>query len=185
MASIVSVDTIQGLTGGQVTLPTGHKIKGTDVGSMVAPGMLVQRQVYNFKTAIQVSSQSFVDIFTCSFTPKYATSRMYLNCNLHYGKRAAGELQFPHRFLRNTVDVTNNMTWVTSGSMYDTMRFPDTVNANGHMHVLYQAYDEPATTGNITYKFQILKTSSGYADVYINFGSNTGGSVITIDEIAQ
>jgi hypothetical protein len=185
MGSIVSVDTLQGLTSGQVTLPTGHKIKGTDVGSVVAPGTLVQRQVYSFKSQVVVSSQSFVDVFTCSFTPKFASSRLYLNCNLHYGKRAAGEMQFPHKFLRNSSEVTNNMTYVVGGSLYDVMRFPDTTQANGHMHILYQAYDEPATTSLISYKFQLLKTNAGYADVYINFSGNTGGSVITIDEIAQ
>ncbi len=185
MASIITVDTMQGLTSGQINLPSGHKIKAIDGGAIVAPGMIVQRQIYSFKSQIVVTSQSFVDVFSCAFTPKYTNSRIYLSCNLHYGKRTAGEMQFPHRFLRNTSDVTNNMTWVNGGSNFDTMRFPDTTQANGHMHVLYQAYDEPATTSTISYKFQLLKTNAGYADVYINFNNNTGGSVVTIEEVAQ
>lgn len=186
MTSIIRADNISTVAGtGNISLNTGNKIVSPDVGGIVAPGMLIQRQVYSFKTQVLVTSQSFVDVFTCSFTPKSTTSRIYLSCNLHYGKRAAGELQFPHKFLRNTTDVTNTMTAVLGGSTYDVMRFPDTSQANGHMYTLCQAYDEPATTSAITYKFQILKTSSSYADVYINFNNNTGGSVITIDEIAQ
>lgn len=186
MTSIIRADNISTVAGtGNISLNTGNKIVSPDVGGIVAPGMLIQRQVYSFKTQVIVTSQSFVDVFTCSFTPKSTTSRIYLSCNLHYGKRTTGEVQFPHKFIRNSSDVTNNMTWVVGGSNFDTMRFPDTANATGHMHILYQAYDEPSTTSAITYKFQILKTNAGYADVYINFGGTTGGSVITIDEIAQ
>lgn len=186
MTSIIRTDAISTVSGtGNISLQSGNKIISPDVGSIIAPGMLVQRQVFNFKSQVIVTSQSFVDLFTCSFTPKFNTSRIYLSCNLHYGKRTTGELQFPHKFLRNATDVTNNMTIVVGGSNFDVIRFPDTANGAGHMYTLCQAYDEPSTTSTITYKFQILKTNSSYADVYVNFNSNTGGSVITIDEIAQ
>lgn len=159
-------------------------ITGTLSEARFPTGTLLQRQVYSFTSGQTITSGSFVDVFTANFTPKRSNSRMYLYCNLHYGKRAAGELQFPHRFRRNDSDVTYNLTWGSQGN-FDVMRFPDTGNANGHMHILYQAYDEPATTSQITYKFQLLKTNAGYADVYVNFNSNTGTSNIIIDEIAQ
>jgi hypothetical protein len=165
---------------GDITGITTGAIEATAIGT----GALLQRQVYPFVSQQIITSQSFVDVFTASFTPKRSNSRIYLYCNLSYGKRSSGELQFPHRFRRNDSDVTWQLTW-SSQSNFDVMRFPDTANGSGHMHILYQAYDEPATTSSITYKFQLLKTNSGYTDVYVNFGSNSGTSNIIIDEIAQ
>ena len=49
MASIVSVEQIKGLAAGStpntITVPTGQKIVGTDAGSIVAPGQILQRVI--------------------------------------------------------------------------------------------------------------------------------------------
>jgi hypothetical protein len=164
---------------GDITGITTGAIESTAIGA----GSLLQRQVYPFTAQQVITSQSFVDVFTATFTPKRSNSRIYISCNLAYGKRGTGEMQFPHRFRRNDGDVTFNTTWGSSNN-FDTLRFPDTANSAGHMHIVYQAYDEPATTSPITYKFQLLKTNSGYTDVYVNF-NNGGTSNIIIDEIAQ
>jgi hypothetical protein len=144
-------------------------------------GALLQRRIYHFTAGQTISSLSFVDVFTASFTPTRANSRLFLYCNLAYGKRGAGELQFPHRFLRNGTLVTQNST--ATGASFDVMRFPDVANSAGHMHVLYQGMDEPNTTSAITYAFQILKVNAGYNDISINF-NNAGSTSFIIDEVS-
>ena len=43
--STLAVNTITTQTGDTVTLPTGKKIVGTDTGSIVAPGQILQRVI--------------------------------------------------------------------------------------------------------------------------------------------
>ena len=44
--STLAVNALQAQTGTTVSLPTGHKIVGTDAASIVAPGHIIQ-QVYS------------------------------------------------------------------------------------------------------------------------------------------
>jgi hypothetical protein len=79
MGSIVSVDTLQGLTSGQVTLPTGHKIKGADVGSVYAPGSTIQviTRILNGTTqSIATTTETQLDGWNQTITKKYANSML-------------------------------------------------------------------------------------------------------------
>lgn len=79
MASIVSVEQIKGLAAGStpntITVPTGQKIVGTDSGSIVAPGNVIQ-VVTNYGVGGQGStSTTFVDINVfVNITPKRTNS---------------------------------------------------------------------------------------------------------------
>ena len=81
MASILTVDTMQGLTSGQINLPTGHKIKAVDSGAIVAPGQIVQIQYNTFTTSVKTSANSvWADNgFYVNITPKYSNSKIWIN----------------------------------------------------------------------------------------------------------
>jgi hypothetical protein len=70
---------------GVTTVPTGSRIRGIDVGSIVAPGMVVQvatavagptRQTINTSTATAITGLSK------EFTPKYANSLIIIQANI-------------------------------------------------------------------------------------------------------
>ena len=146
-------------------------------------GSLLQRQHTTFRDQVIVSTTSFADVFTTTFTPKRADSKIYLYVNLHWGRRDIGDLQFAHHFLRNSSEITEKLT--ATGTAYDVFRAQVSDTANGHAHTLLMGYDTPNTTSAITYKFQLLKPNAGYANVYVNFNGNTGSSVFVIEEIAS
>ena len=187
MTSRLIVDQLEGKpgSGNIVTVPTGHKIVGTDTGGLIAPGMLLQRQVKVFTAEVQLAQQSHLTIFTSdTFNLKRASSRVYITVIAHHGKRAAGEHQFAVRALRNGTIVTQNMC-SSDDVVYDVARGPDTANASLHEFTPFAFYDEPNSTGDITYTFQAARPNSGYPTVYFNFNSNTGRSVMILEEIAQ
>lgn len=77
MASIITVDKIQGLTGGQINLPTGHKIKGVDVGSVVAPGSIIQvinRTINGTTQSIATTTETQLSGWDQSITKNFANS---------------------------------------------------------------------------------------------------------------
>jgi hypothetical protein len=166
---------------GDITGITSGAIESTAIGA----GALLQRQVYFDSTQQIISSTSFVTVFTPLFTPKRSNSRIYLNINLHCQRRDGGELQFSHRFLRDGSAITQNLSVVAGGSNFDVTRFPGATDNAGGLHILYRGYDEPNTTSQITYTFQIVKTFASYSNIYLNFGSNTGATSVIIDEVAQ
>jgi hypothetical protein len=83
MASIVSVEQIKGLAAGStpntITVPTGQKVVGTDAGSIVTPGHIIQTQHATMSSMITVSSTAaYTDILSCSITTLHANSKILI-----------------------------------------------------------------------------------------------------------
>lgn len=153
-----------------------------------AAGHVVQTAHTTSSTQIIYSSgvTSWATVVTGTFTPKFATSRIYVDVNLQYGNRNNGELQFDHRLLRGTTAVTENLNTTASRS-FDVLRFPTPPSPlyNGHYFTTFQMVDDPATTSAITYNFQIARPNAGYPDIYINFAGGRAKNMIKFTEIAQ
>lgn len=64
MTSIIKADNISTVSGsGNITIPTGVKVVGTDTASIVAPGMVAQMQFASNSTAISITTNnSYVDV---------------------------------------------------------------------------------------------------------------------------
>ncbi len=181
---ISTFTTIQG-SSNTITVPATHQIVGVDTGGIIAPGMLLQRQVKVFTSEVQLTQQSHLTIFTSdTFNLKRSTSRVYITVIAHHGKRNSGEHQFSVRALRNGTIVSQNLS-SSDSVVYDAERGPDTANGALHEFTPFMFYDEPNTTGNITYTFQAARPDAGYPTVYFNFNSNTGRSVMILEEIAK
>lgn len=184
--STLYTDNIRANNASQITIPTGQKIVGTDAGSIVAPGQVIQVARTAYGTEFVYSGTSWSTFFSGNFTPKLSTSHIYIDVSFNVGKRSAGEVQFNHRLQRNGTTLTAaqhlNTTFVSD---FDVFRAPDTSNANLHIFQSVSMMDDTHnTTSQITYAFQVISPNSGYPDMYFNFGGRTS-SYMKFTEVAQ
>ena len=162
--STLSVDTIQGkTTAGTVAMPSGS---------------VVQLVTNEYSTFTAVSSSTYVDSgLTCQITPKFSSSKIFIQCNMHF------------RTMHTSVD---------SGGGWKIFRDSTEVKASAVNYAIYiydadanqiefrgwQAWnflDSPSSTSQITYKVQLSKYGSGTFQAQDS--SNT--STMTLMEISQ
>lgn len=188
MGSIVSVDTLQGLTSGQVTLPTGHKIKGTDVGSVVAPGMVVQTRYAKFTTVTDITSTSFVDTgLSVTITPKYANSIIYVTARLStfWVNTTSASWGGGHRIVRDSTVIDDTMGDV-NGPLDQWWNLPVTAATykDFFMQTVKSTIDTPGTTNALVYKVQSAVRAS--SSLKLNYGAPYAPhSLLVVQEIAQ
>lgn len=200
MGSTLSVSTLQGLTSGvnanQVVVPTGHKIIGTDTGSVYAPGGVLQviQTVVTAPIAGSLAAQ-WVDTpgMSVTITPSSASNKILVTVDM----KGAGTMDFSvirSRLLRNSTpiyvgDAASNRPQ-SMGQFY--------ISSGGAgQHYLAQLggtfLDSPSTTSAVTYKVQIGADGTTQI-VYVNrtqgdrdaiwYDSRVASS-ITVMEIAQ
>lgn len=102
--STLAVNTITTQTGDTVTLPTGKKIIGTDAGSIVAPGSVIQithGRLSNTVVATGVSGSDYIyDIgLSASITPKFSNSNILINVNMYVGGDQTGASAYQQSYL--------------------------------------------------------------------------------------
>lgn len=153
-----------------INVPTGHKITttglgsvtGATVGSIVAPGMIIQTQtlfvdsVTTYSAAGSGGEAQLTD-FASSFTPKFSTSKVLIGWGL------SGE----HNSENTTLHIKRNGTKIginSTSSDYWSGWMPDFYDGNGNSTIQhrYMAYvDSPATTSAIAYTFWIRSAGTG------------------------
>ena len=202
MGSIVSVDTLQGLTSGQVTLPTGHKIKGTDVGSIVAPGMVVQvvqgpiigQAAANMSygvTANQNNKSGYVHLgssYNTTFTTKLANSKLLISGGLSMSGTTS------HQFFDLLVSgaASGWLSELAGGAAFDAIIADHIITATDftvrqHFEILYS----PGLSAGSTITLAPYIGSWGAGTMWINQYPSSGNynasnpSAIIIQEIAQ
>ena len=179
MASILSVEQLQGLAAGStpntITLPTGQKIVGTDAGSIVAPGQViqfVQAETSNFPTRPQITSTSYVDSgYSLSITPKFSTSKIYCNFN---ASAHCGSGQYLYGVFRRNGNDLNQAQFALGA-------------ANQWEMIGMNFADSPASTSAVTYTLAVkVSGGTGYLGWTSGFTSpNTNMQGWTLMEIAQ
>ena len=176
MTSIIKADNISTVSGsGNITIPTGVKVVGTDVGSLVAPGQViqfVQAETSNFPTRPQVTSTSYVDSgYSLSITPKFSTSKIY--CNFNASAHCGGGQYLYGVFRRNGNDL--NQAQFALGA------------ANQWEMIGMNFADSPSSTSAVTYTLAVkVSGGTGYLGWTSGFTSpNTNMQGWTLMEIAQ
>jgi hypothetical protein len=193
-AGSVNTNTLRATTGSVTTVPTGNAVKGTDVGSLYAPGMIIQtiykrvdaRDVVSFATAGQTGS--FIESLDTVITPKFANSLILIQMCLTY--EVHNDTVF--RLYRGTTPIGINAndsnywsgTWLPG---YDA----DNNSTAVTNHFFYM--DAPATTNATTYRLMIQSAGIGATSLYLNRTVGAVGqanyevaiSQIIIQEIAQ
>ena len=75
MTSIIKADNISTVSGsGNITIPTGVKVVGTDSGSIVAPGHVVKSQLWSTPVATQYGTTS--SNWTTFWSPDYTPTKI-------------------------------------------------------------------------------------------------------------
>ena len=197
MASIVSVEQIQGLAAGStpntITVPTGQKIVASDVGAIKAPGAILQlisveaTGNYSFNTA--TGQYADIPALTLNITPKFNNSKIFLTAKVDIS--GASNQRWGLRFTRDG-SVPTNSIGNADGSRTRS-------HSSGHGgagnqiddNCGMQFLDSPATTNQVTYKVQVTMegnnqvvinrsiTHSDSATVYVSL------STLTAMEVAQ
>lgn len=197
--SILTVGTLQSGTG-SVSIPTGNKLVGVDVGSVYAPGMVIQfltKPLYTATSvAIPASYTTFTSIpdFNISITPKSATSKIYVMVRW-FGEFSPQTNNWDSMFglKRNGVAVGNGTgsTGAAQGIAMSAITYYAS-DANSTPEVMYyDYYDSPNTTTSVTYEVFVCSTAA--STLYTNrtvagggaSGLESGVSTITVWEIAQ
>lgn len=186
-----------------INIPTGHKITttglgsvtGATVGSIVAPGMIIQTQTL-FVDAVTTYSAAGaggeveITSFASSFTPKFSTSKVLIGWGLSGDTSDGNTFHIKRNGTKVGINSTSSDYW--SGWMPD---FYDSNAASTPQH-RYMAYvDSPATTSAISYTFWFRTSGTATKTFYQNravTGTNAGAadfelvtSYLIIQEITQ
>jgi len=164
MTSRLLVDKLEGkTTSGTIQMPSGHVIQ------------LVSNE---YSTANAIASTTYVDSgLTCQITPKFSTSKIFIQCNMHFRtQHPTTDSGGGWKIFR---DSTNVKSSAVNYSIYIYDEGGDAIEFRG-----WQAWnflDSPSTTSQITYKVQLAKYGGGIFEAQNS--SNT--STMTLMEVAQ
>ena len=206
--STLAVNTIQAQTGTTVSVPTGQKIIGTDAGSIVAPGSVIQithGRLSNTVVATGVSGSDYIyDIgLSASITPKFSNSNILINVNMYVGGDQTNSSSYQQSYLiyKNGTELDEVNGDEEGGrrgvpgsiNMYDPGGATQTQYSLHRLGGTHMDYNVGATTVQ-TYSVRTRSYSSG-PTIYINrsqtFQNNAANydhvpqSTITLTEIAQ
>lgn len=165
-----------------LTLPTGSVIQ----------------VVTTTKTDTQsITGTTAVDVMTVTITPKSATSKIYIKCDLNFtsknGSSNTGERYAYAKLFRDTTQIALGDA---DGSRTQVWFACNTINATNDAFRMSQSSgsfcDSPATTSAITYKVKCATTSTATDVITINKSgadpnaaySHRGASTLTVMEIA-
>ena len=181
MTSIIKADNISTVSGsGSITIPTGVKVVGTDSGSIVAPGHVLQVSHTNLtgNSPISTSTQhpTTVNVGSAvSFTPKLANSKLLVT--------VSGNMKMTSGAQGCFVGVKRDGTYVDFGASQDAAMFIYMASTTVNHHqsssstVMIDASSTNATSFQVVY---CRYGGSGQAEV-----GNWHGVHLTIQEIAQ
>ena len=172
MASIVSVEQIQGLAAGStpntITVPTGQKIVASDVGAIKAPGAILQlisveaTGNYSFNTATGVYTD--IPALTLNITPKFNNSKIFLTAKVDIS--GASNQRWGLRFTRDGSVPTSSVGDADGSRTRSHSSGRGQAGNQIDCNVGMQFLDSPATTNQVTYKVQI--TMEGNNQVVVN-----------------
>ena len=173
--STLAVNALQAQTGTTVSLPTGHKIVGTDAASIVAPGHIIQ-QVFSISVSEEsTTSNTYVDTgLHLIITPKYSNSKILILGSISLYQPTNNSVAAMS--VKRGSTIFGNSIWGL-GYIY--------ASAGGGIvnQVPINYLDSPSTTSATTYRVMLSRGSTGTGTAYISVNSTP--SSLTALEIAQ
>ena len=160
MTSIIKADNISTVSGsGNITIPTGVKVVGTDTGSIAAPGHVIQTVYAQYAGFTTTATSSWVEYLSSTITPKFATSKILIQSITCYGgvdnSYSAGKCG-------RTISGGSEVAMRLGDGVDPETRFTDAsfgLQMNGSANDIYKMWhtpfnflDSPTTTNTITYK---------------------------------
>lgn len=167
MTSIIKADNISTVSGsGNITIPTGVKVVGTDSGSIVAPGQVIQTVHFSSGVGSELTTTGNTYISTGSegtvtITPKFANSYIRVTATFN-ADTAATNSRAMYTFFRSI-----------NGGSYSNVRIVSDANKDSlaRIHelgerILVQQYIEwfdttHNTTNAVSYQLRFRNQNSG------------------------
>jgi hypothetical protein len=174
--STLSVDTIQGkTTAGTVAMPSGYIIQ------------FVFNEDYTSTAVTQNQNTGFVDVtgFSKAITPKFSSSKIFINLKFHASNPTAG-LGMDAKILRDSTALKHITNFNHRASEDGNASSGNNIQTHVISHV-----DTPSSTSSLTYKIQIAHrtTNGGTFTINDSTGSTSsafvGGTMLTLMEIGQ
>lgn len=215
MASELFVDKIYPGTGTSINIPAGYSLVGIDTGGVRSPRSVIQvvsvtdRNISSY-TGDNVDSQANYrldragfDLTTLdiSIRPTSTSSKILILTNIILGIDAAayGVMRLKRGIGGATPTFSSSDSWMSAvnsvpgtnthmGSYITTQNWSDWAPTPIH----FQFMDSPATTSNVTYRFNIMMECDASTTIYLNrafynsndYGATTGVSCVTLMEVA-
>ena len=192
----VSTVTTLRVSSNTISIPTGHKIVGTDIGSVYAPGTIIQVQsiikTYPFLT--NSTSHVVVTGLSVSITPLFSSSKILITTSVNGNCLNRGGLIE----LRRDGSRVNDLMPASYGS-----RGPTNIgglwtgDGSGDTGMLFGStttlYDSPNTTSSVTYAVYAKTLDPGSVGTRINYTAYDddgadfirGVSTLTVMEVKQ
>lgn len=184
---------------GDIVVPTSNKIVGTDVGSVYAPGQVIQmvHTVITTPTSVSVpnniqSNTNIPDLF-CSITPKSASNRVYVQVRW-FGEINPQTQNWNTMFgiKRDNIAIGVNPNATSGSAAYGismaALGYYLSDAASTPEMLFFDFYDIPNTTSATVYQVY-ANTTGAAATIFTNRTVGTAGefgsSTITLWEIAQ
>jgi hypothetical protein len=199
MVATLKVNQIESVNGNSdISIPAGTRIVGTDAGSIVSPGGVVQVVQTVFKSTFSTSAgPSFAEVtgMRTDITPKFADSKILIRVGLCI---ASQYWQVRGRLLRDG-SVINDARGDAASSRaqvaYNYIKYGggSATSIYDMTHIPIEYLDSPATTSSVRYSLDIGGYSTSYP-VYVNRNHNYTDSTshigapfstMTLTEIAQ
>lgn len=152
MTSVLLVDTIKNSLDSADTVAFGGPVK--------YPGGIVQHVQKTYETQSTTTSTSYVELFTQTITPKFSTSKIYVNLLIFadHANYYSGGI----RVLRGSTILKSGQ----SGTASIVVRTGSFNTANSQAYIAhpwtFKYMDSPATTSQLTYKVQYQTGSASY-----------------------
>jgi len=185
--STLSVDTIQGkTTAGTVAMPVGH---------------VIQTFTTNRTDTFTVSGVAQTEMFSILITPKFASSKILITCNINGSGAQANSLSVGHRYayaqlFRDSTHITQN-TDRSGNRVAVWFSLQDASDGSNHGYGMANSsgmyLDSPNTTSQIDYSVKVGQSSLSNSLLTINRSSvndnqnytHYGISSMTVQEIKQ
>ena len=181
------------------TLTVDNIVGATSSDKIHIPGHVIQIQSTTKTDTQSITGTTAVDVLTVTITPKSATSKIYIKCDLNFTSRngttnSTGERYAYAKLFRDSTQIALGDA---AGSRTQVWFACNTINATNSAFAMSQSsgsfYDSPATTSAITYKVKCATTTTSTDVVVINQSgpdnnatySHRGASTLTVMEIAQ
>tara|TARA_B100002019_G_scaffold103475_1_gene89068 strand:+ start:494 stop:1075 length:582 start_codon:yes stop_codon:yes gene_type:complete len=154
--STLKTNTIQAATGTTLNITSGHKLTGA-AGSIVAPGQVVQvvQTVYNGQATYSNSgSTSDITGMTVTITPKSASNKVMITCQLSYSTNTdgCGNLII---LLRGSTVLGGQTNGTSVNGWFGLINNNGQANGAGQLYMAGGEFlDSPNTTSATTYKLQ-------------------------------
>ena len=165
MTSIIKADNISTVSGsGNITIPTGVNVVGTDTASIYAPGMVVQMvhlPSTNVTRAASSSTSFVASNITNTITPKFNNSKLVVRAATTINNNTNSNEHLIYTFYRSI-----------GGGSFSNLRSGDWGIGQGYsaqsriqIPTIAEIVDAPATTSAVTYTLYYRSYNGGTVEV--------------------